>query len=365
MAKHRKGMALGRYARDCNCFKKTPGDLTMKKSIPLMIFTLSLFLLAVSHARENPMVLHESSVLAASEPAPASGLVSMHKPDGLILSEGNIYFTSHDASLATVWRTAQGSSPGQESVLYCEPNAIFGDIVFAQINGAFFGYFLATTKTGSPITIKRVPLTGGAATVLATITNVDVANSHRNLVTDGVNLYWQDDQAVRKMPIGGGAVTVLDTVTPNTPTAGLALQNDRIIYASVANIRFVHKNGDITSPLVRTIATASARVTALHAVSNGVYWGEQGGAVRLKVGPTVTTLPSAPGLVPTSISTNGFTAGAAQAWTQCGGQTCKLQLAFPALNSLIPIGADALGVTVTSSGNVFWGDAAGVHRQTF
>lgn len=337
----------------------------MKKSISLTIFTLSLFILAVNQARANPSVLHENEVLAASGPAPASGLVSMRKPDGLILSEGNIYFTSHDASLATVWRTAQGSSPGQESVLYCEPNAVFGDIVFAKVNGDFFGYFLATTKTGAPITIKRVPLTGGTATVLANVgNNIDVANSHRNLVTDGVNLYWQDDQAIRKMPIGGGAITVLDTVTPNTPTAGLALQNDRIIYASVANIRFVHKNGDITSPLVRTIATASARVTALFAVSNGVYWGEQGGAVRLKVGATVTTLPSAAGLVPTSISTNGFTAGAAQAWTQCG-QTCKLQLAFPVLNSLIPIGADAFGVTVTSSGSVFWGDAAGVHRQTF
>jgi hypothetical protein len=29
------------------------------------------------------------------------------------------------------------------------------------------------------------------------------------------------------------------------------------------------------------------------------------------------------------------------------------------------IGADALGATVTSSGNVFWSDAAGVHRQVF
>src|SRR5439155_15757521 len=140
--------------------------------------------------------------------------------------------------------------------------------------------------------------------------------------------YWHDDLSVRKMPIRGGALTVLDATSPNTPTAGLALQNGSVIYASVTHIIHVPTSGAITSPLVRTIATASARVTALYAVSNGVYWGEQGGAVRLKVGPTVTTLPSAPGLVPTSISTNGFTAGAAQAWTQCGGQTCKLQLAF-------------------------------------
>ena len=98
------------------------------------------------------------------------------------------------------------------------------------------------------------------------MTNVDVANSHRNLIADGVNLYWQDDRSVRKMPIGGGAVTVLDSASPNTPTAGLALQNQNIIYASVNNIRFVPKAGAITAPQVRTIATASSRVTALHAV---------------------------------------------------------------------------------------------------
>src|SRR6185369_14105425 len=126
-------------------------------------------------------------------------LISSRKPDGLILSTGNLYFTSHDAAGATVWRTSQTSVPGQETVLYWEPGARFGDIVFAQVDGSFFGYFFA--QNAGAITIKRVSLTGGAATVLATVTNVDVANSHRDLLTDGVNLYWQDDRAVRKMPI--------------------------------------------------------------------------------------------------------------------------------------------------------------------
>ena len=336
----------------------------MKKKILVVMVSFSVFLLAASRPGENAAVFHKGEGLIVSA-APANTLVSFHKPDGLILSEGNIYFTSHDAALATVWRTAQGSSPGHESVIYCEPGARFGDIVFAKVGGSFFGYFFATTGNGATITIKRIPLSGGAATVLATITNVDIANSHRNLIADGVDLFWQDDTHIRKMPIGGGAITVLDTTSPNTPTAGLALQVDRIIYASVVDVRFVHKTGDITTPQVRTIARASSPVTALHAVSNGVYWGERGGAVRLKVGSTVTTLPSIAGLVTTSISTNGFTAGGAQAWTQCGAQTCRMQFAFPATNFSAAIGAGAFGVTVTSSGNVFWGDAAGVHRQTF
>src|SRR6185295_18299679 len=153
--------------------------------------------------------------------------------------------------------------------------------------------------------------------------------------------------------------------SPNTPTAGLALQNGNIIYASVADIRFVPPNGSTTPPSARTIATASTRVTALHALSNGVFWGENNGAVRRKVGGTTTTLQSSSGLVPTSISSSGLTAGGAQAWTQCGSQSCQLGFIFSIINSTKTIGDDALGVTVTSSRRLFWGDAAGVHRQAF
>src|SRR3984893_1639290 len=191
-----------------------------------------------------------------------SELVSYRNPDGLILSTGNLYFTYHDAATASVWRAAQSALPGQEILLYSEPAARFGDIVFAQVDGAFFGYFFAQSA-GATITIKRVSLTGGAATVLTTVTDIDVANSHRNLVTDGVNLYWQDVQSVRKMPIRGGAVTVLDQATPNTPTAGLALQNGNVIYASVTAIRFLPVGGATTPQSARTSVTASERDNAL------------------------------------------------------------------------------------------------------
>lgn len=315
-------------------------------------------------ARQNYYSLAGALSSMSGAPALPTGPVSLRKPDGLILSEGNLYFTSHDAAGAAVWRTAQSSNPGQETILYWEPGARFGDIVFAKVNGSFFGYFFATK--GGLITIKRVPLTGGPATVLATITNVDVANSHRNLITDGVSLFWQDDRAVRRMSVNGGAVTVLDGTTPNTPTAGISFQVNNIIYAAGAVIRFVPKTGAITTPAIRVITTAGSRVTALHVVSNGIYWGEQTGAVRLKVGPTIATLPFTPGSVPTSISTNGFTAGAEQAWTQCNNQSCRLRFEFPAIsNASEPIGAEALGVTIISTGEVFWGDAAGVHRRSF
>lgn len=294
-----------------------------------------------------------------------SELVSYRKPDGLILSTDNLYFTYHDDATASVWRAAQSALPGQEILLYSEPGARFGDVVYAEVDGTWFGYFFSDNK-GVAATIKRIPLTGGAATVLATVTDVDVANSHRNLVTDGVNLYWQDVHSVRKMPIRGGAVSVLDQTSPNTPTAGLALQNGNVIYASVAAIHYVPTNGSaITPPTVRTIVTASERVTVLHAVLGFVYWGEQSGAIRVVTGgSTPSTLSSIAGLVPTSISTSVRGGVYAQAWTQCGSQSCRLHFDIASgESSIYAIDGDAFGVSVANSGHVFWGDATGLHRH--
>lgn len=303
---------------------------------------------------------------AGAQPIPAASptphLISLRKPDGLILSTGNVYFTSHDAAGATVWRTSQTSIPGQETVLYWEPGAKFGDIVFAQVDGAFFGYFFAL-KAGV-LTIRRVSLTGGPATVLATIpTNVDIENSHRNLITDGVNIYWQDDVAIRKIPIRGGPMTVIDPSSPNTPLAGLAFQNGNIVYASVAQIRFVPPNGSSDPPSSRIIVTAASRVVALHAVSNGVYWGDNNGAVKRKV--TATSTLQATGGLASSISSSGPAAGGTEAWTECSGSLCRLHVKLLFFGLTMPVANNPLGVTVMPGRRIFWGDAAGIHRKTF
>lgn len=304
----------------------------------------------------------EDGVVATTSQALTSGLVASRQADGIVMSTGNIYFTAHDAGGAAVWRTAQSSSPGAEGVLYYEAGARFGDIVWAQVNGVYWGYFLA--RVGNVVTIRRVSLSGGSHSVLATISsNIDIANSHRNLVTDGVSLYWQDDVAVWRMPVGGGAPYQLDATSPNAPTAGLALSNGNVYYASGNSIYYVAVGGSITIPMYRVKVTATTRITTLYTVSNGIYWGEQSGAVRVRVGTTTTTLPSTNGYVPTSIGTNGYTAGAAQVWTQCAGSSCRLQYAFPAWSSNVAIAAGAFGAAVNSTGNVFWSDAAGIHRQ--
>jgi hypothetical protein len=336
-----------------------PKHFTLKGRVSAICAVVGIVVAAVApaHALAAPSAVSSASL--------ASGPVSYRQPDGMILSTANLYFTYHDASTASVWRTAQSSSPGQEALLYSEPGARFGDIVFALVDNVWWGYFLAARA--GVVTIRRVPLAGGPAANLTPngIGSVDIANSHRNLITDGVNLYWQDATSVRKMPIRGGASTVLDRTSPNTPTAGLALQTGNLLYASGTSIYYVPTGGSFITPLFRKLVTAASRVTTLYAVSNGIYWGEDSGAVRLKVGSTIRTLPSSPGWVPTSISTNGYTAGADQIWTQCRPQSCRLQFVVTGGTWWTSIGADALGATMTTTGNVFWGDSAGVHRQIF
>ena len=63
--------------------------------------------------------------------------------DGMVLSTANIYFTAYDRRIASVFRTAQSATPGQEAELCREPDCRFGDIVFAKVDDVFYGYFFA------------------------------------------------------------------------------------------------------------------------------------------------------------------------------------------------------------------------------
>ena len=311
--------------------------------------------------------------VGSTSAALTSGLVATRPVDGIVMSTGNIYFTSHDATGASVWRTAQTSSPGQELPLYTEAGARFGDIVWAQVGGIYWGYFLA--QVGGTTTVRRVSLAGGSASVLATVSgNIDIANTHRNLVTDGTSLFFQTDVGVYQVSVNGGTPARIATTSPNTPTAGLALKSGALIYAdvatiysySIAGVRLPIRGGGYhTYHFTTVVATAPIMVTTLYAVSNGVYWGARDGVVRLTLDSGSTTTMPGTGLLPTSIGTNGYTAGAAQLWTQCGNSSCTLQHAFPVTNWSTTIGANAFGAAVNSNGNGFYADSAGIHREVY
>jgi hypothetical protein len=318
--------------------------------------------------KESPMTTTDhANRLPTADPQTtetlSNGQVSYRQPDGLILSTGNLYFTSHDANYGTVWRIAQDAVAGQEILLYAELGARFGDIVFAQVNGTFYGYFFARQAAERLVRIKRVPLTGGAATTLATLPgDVDIASSHHNLVTDGSYLYWQDDTAVRQMPIGGGTITELAATTPQTtPTAGVYLLGDRLIYASGNEIRSVSTAGTSVGPRPISI-TGPDRVTAIFPRVDGVYWGDQSGVLRFEQAGVVSTI-SAPAAVTGAVTSIGL-APQALVWSQAGGSAAFIVFNVSVNQWFQPAGSDPLGIAVTTQGteHVFWGDSQGVHR---
>ena len=110
------------------------------------------------------------------------------------------------------------------------------------------------------------------------------------------------------------------------------MSNGNIIYASVNAVRYVPTVGAVTAPLVRTIANANTTVTSILPVANGTYWGDRNGAIQLKLGSTIYTIQANTGMVPTSMATNGYTAGGALVWTQCASTTCQMRFDLPAGN---------------------------------
>lgn len=303
------------------------------------------------------------SIAAIQTPAqPGTTLVSAFKPDGITLFAGNVYFTSHDPIGAVLWQTGENSKSGDEAIMYWEPRARFGDISFAQIDGKVYGYFFSQRTIGNPdVSFRRISVADGAVSNLGTVPNIDVVNTHRNLVTDGVNLYWQDSSSVRKYSLTGGPIVVLDSTSLSTPTAGIAMLGDRIIYADGKEIRYVPKAGTIITPLARIIFTATSRVTTLNVIGNDIYWGEQNGAIRRKTAAGVETLRPNVAFVPTSVAANS--GSSVMAWTDCTSQSCRLQTRYGNIGLTQMIQPGAFGASIGAGGKVFWGDAAGVHRK--
>ena len=174
----------------------------------------------------------------------------------------------------------------------------------ANVGGAWYGYFVAnyaSYPSQHESQIKRVPLTGGAAVVLATS---PAAIGNRDLVTDGSFLYWADAGGIRKMAITGGTV---QTLVSGQTFAHLGLDGSVLYYSSGNSILTVPTSGGAST----TVVSAASAITAMYppsATNGNVYWGEANGSVSLFPGPHDSVYPlQAPGtgVSVTSVSVAG------------------------------------------------------------
>ena len=253
--------------------------------------------------------------------------------------------------------------PGDETILWTEQESAgtsitFGNIVWAN-PGAFFGYFVATytDAAGNTVSrIKRIPLAGGFADVLATSPDVVV---NGDLVTDGTTLFWVDRSGIRSMSVNGGPVITLFFGFGLGP---LNFGSSNIYFSQGAAIHRMLKNGSAANIVV----TAPGAITALHAdVNNGrVYRGEHGGFVRsiFGGGGAITAYQGAQAL--RQITSVGFD-GSRVLWTDCavpGFNQCMVKKSQNGATTVVSRGSVGAGHLQWDTASMYWTDISGVRR---
>ncbi len=307
---------------------------------------------------------------------PPPGVVAFSDlPNGLVASTGNLYWTNNSPAgetgtpgVSAVLRTAKTSVPGNEIVLYSEQhtptmNIVFGDIVFANAGG-FFGYFTATyinTDGSSASEIKRIPLSGGAAVVLARLPAQATALS---LWTDGTSLFWSDIAGIRRMQITGGAITKLVA----SPNISLAVPD------SGGNIIFVVGNGGVrkvstfAGDAVVSLFDTTNKITVLYATPTQLYWGTGAGAVHSRpnaISGVDTEYQPALGARP--VVSVGFD-GTRVLWADCGAPgnfDCIVRKREPgaSTNTIVQnIGRVGISHLQWDASSMYWHDLSTVRR---
>jgi surface antigen len=283
--------------------------------------------------------------------------LSYAQPHRLIQSTGNLYWTASQTvqgrTTADVYRASKSNQPGQEQILYQElslPSAPvnFEAITYANVGGAWYGYFVANCSDESQI--KRVPLTGGAAVVLATS---PAAIGNRDLVTDGSSLYWADADGIRTMAITGGPIK---TLVSGTTFAHLGLDGRVLWYSSGSSILTVPTSGGASA----TVVSAASPITALYppTTANGVLWGEANGSVDGFEGDIYYQL-QAP--VANASVTSVSVAGSYVLWAQCFPQWCQIS----GDDSGRVVSVPTSGASVDAQGDAgawYWGDSGGLEK---
>jgi surface antigen len=313
----------------------------------------------------------------------AAATLSYSHPNRLLQSTGNLYWTAartvevvaaqtvqvaaartvrgtavqtvQGTSEAVVYRASKTNQPGQERVLYAEAGSPlspvnFQAITYANVGGSWYGYFVANYPLLHESVIKRVPLAGGAAVVLATSPAVI---GTRDLVTDGSSLYWADAGGIRTMAINGGPV---QTLASGGAFAHLGLYGSSLYYSSGNNILTVPASGGASTRVV----SAPSAITALYppSTANGLLWGEANGSVTSLDGDIYYEFQApVAGVSVTSVSV----AGNSVVWANCFPGWCQIDgndngIVASVATSGTPVDAQGDG------GAWFWGDQSGLEK---
>jgi hypothetical protein len=287
--------------------------------------------------------------------------VSNVAPNGLIQSTGNLYWTANGRTVfpsnywARVYRTGKYDLPGSEAILYSESSTLpvnFGDITWAYVGGNYYGYFVANYRTGT--VIKRVPLSGGSATVMATAPNPVIKNT---LVNDGTNLYWADSTGLYQMNLVSGATTEIN----HTP--GIVAVAYPGVVGEVYFTDGFHINDWQNGTVATQYSSSTGGISALAALSQTYYWVEWY-SVNSRNAGTVGGFDLAVGSLDQWGLKSLSVSGSKVVWSDCD-QTTNTYCEVQSPNGVhIGVGNNA-NFAQSDSSAIFFGTDSGVFRTSY
>lgn len=146
--------------------------------------------------------------------------------------------------------------------------------------------FFSDTGLSFSYRIRKVPSTGGTATVLLSVNNLPFGDYVRSIATNGATVYWSDMTTINSIPVGGGARTIL--ASSQNEANSIVLQGNSLFWVEgvccatgqIGRIKRVPLAGGQVSVLIDDLLAPNGRLTANSAT---LYWIE-GGALLASEG---------------------------------------------------------------------------------
>lgn len=210
----------------------------------------------------------------------------------------SIYWEQEGSFLTTpsIFRVAKvGGAP--QLVFTGNRDEFFGRGMFVSGGQVFF----SDTGLSFSYRIRKVPSTGGTATVLLSVNNLPFGDYVRSIATDGSTVYWSDMTTINSIPIGGGARTIL--ASSQNEANSIVLQGNSLFWVEgvccatgqVGRIKRVPLAGGQVSVVIGDILAPNGRLAASSAT---LYWIEGGallaseGIGRIRKAPILGGMPT-------------------------------------------------------------------------
>jgi hypothetical protein len=260
------------------------------------------------------------------------------------------------AFTAALRRVAKGGGASQDIVIGVQ--YAVGQLA---IHGGFL--FFGDSNLSSEYRLRKVPVTGGAAILLATVPVTSSFDDVREIVTDGSRVFWTERSKVKSVPVAGGLVT--DLTTGQDQTLSIALDGTEIYWLEVpgvgppGRIKKVPKLGGVTLTVVDNLNSPS-----MMTISNGQFYFAENPVWN--GGSRIARMALSGGIISTVVSgiahgRSPFTADDSYIYVGDGRTLEKIPIEG-GLAEQLAVATDFITNVVTDGAFVYWAEAHAIRK---